>query len=277
MSENKHNKQKKIALFNDYTGFGKCAVTVQLPIISHMKLQCCPVPTAILSNHTAYDEYYFEDYTLNMNKYLEMWEKLGLRFEGVCSGFLGSVSQIEIVKNFIERFCKEDAVIIVDPIMGDEGEMYKTYTQEMCERMKELVHIADVITPNITEACILADVPYRTKWSKQELLELAGRLTELGPEKIVITGIETEKTLSNYVYVKNQYAELIRTRKMGVIRCGTGDVFSSIIAADAVNGEDFVKSVKKATKFVTECLKETIRLDMAPTDGVAFEEILYKL
>lgn len=270
----RHNNQKKIALFNDYTGFGKCSIAVQLPIISYMKVQCCPIPTAILSNHTAYDDYYFEDYTERMPEYIDKWRRLGLRFEAVYSGFLGSEAQIKIVREFIEEFCLEDAVVIVDPIMGDDGETYKTYTKEMCEGMKELVKIAHVITPNVTEACILADMPYKKHWTAKELKDLAEKLSALGPQKVVITGIETEKTLANYVYVRNLEEGIIRTKKVGVTRCGTGDVFSSIVAADAVNGVDFIESVRKATKFVSDCLRETVKYDMAPEDGVVFENIL---
>ena len=272
-----HNRQRKIALFNDITGFGKCSVTVQLPIISAMGLQCCPVPTAILSNHTAYDEYFFEDYTGNMRSYLDMWKKLDLKFEGVVSGFLGSESQIEIVKTFTSDFLKENAVVVVDPIMGDDGVPYKTYTKRMCQRMKELVALADVITPNVTEACILTDTPYKTAWTMSQLYEMAEKLSGLGPRFVVITGIETKEMLGNYVYVRDVCHTMVRSKKVGVIRCGTGDVFSSLIAADAVNGVDFLQSVKKATAFVSECLKETQRLQMESEDGVAFEDILYKL
>ena len=272
-----HNRQRKIALFNDITGFGKCSVTVQLPIISAMGLQCCPVPTAILSNHTAYDEYFFEDYTGNMRSYLDMWKKLDLKFEGVVSGFLGSESQIEIVKTFTSDFLKENAVVVVDPIMGDDGVPYKTYIKRMCQRMKELVALADVITPNVTEACILTDTPYKTAWTMSQLYEMAEKLSGLGPRFVVITGIETKEMLGNYVYVRDVCHTMVRSKKVGVIRCGTGDVFSSLIAADAVNGVDFLQSVKKATAFVSECLKETQRLQMEPEDGVAFEDILYKL
>ena len=192
-----HNRQKKVALFNDITGFGKCSVTVQLPIISAMKLCCCPVPTAILSNHTAYDKYFIEDYTRNMKSYLENWNHLGLKFDGLVSGFLGSENQIEIVKEFALNFLKKDAKIIVYPIMADDGVPYATYTSGMCKRMRELVSLADVVTPNVTECCILTDTPYKKHFKRSEIKEMANRLSLLGPGKVVITGIETEKMLHN--------------------------------------------------------------------------------
>ena len=123
-----HNQQKKIALINDFTGFGRCSIAVQMPIISMLKVQCCAVPTSIFSNHTAYEDYYFTDYTSNMEAYIEQWKKLDLKFEGICTGFLGSAEQIRIVSEFIQYFRDENTVAVIDPVMGDNGEAYSTYT-----------------------------------------------------------------------------------------------------------------------------------------------------
>ena len=116
-----HNQQKKIALINDFTGFGRCSIAVQMPIISMLKVQCCAVPTSIFSNHTAYEDYYFTDYTSNMEAYIEQWKKLDLKFEGICTGFLGSAEQIRIVSEFIQYFRDENTVAVIDPVMGDNG------------------------------------------------------------------------------------------------------------------------------------------------------------
>ena len=177
------NKQKKIAIINDMSGFGRCSIAVELPIISHMKVQCCPVPTSIFSNHTAYDSFFFEDFTEQMIPYIEEWKKLGLTFDGICSGFLGSARQIEIVQNFFKYFKSENTIVILDPIMGDDGIPYTTYTEELCQKMKHLVPYADIITPNLTEACILTDTPYKKKWKLNELAELTRKLEEMGPKK----------------------------------------------------------------------------------------------
>lgn len=115
------SRQKKVAAINDLTGYGRCALTVSLPVISHMKLQCCPVPTSILSNHTGYPEYYFDDYTDRLPEYLAMWKKLKLSFDGIMSGFLGSAEQIGMVESFIKTFRKEHTIVVVDPVMGDHG------------------------------------------------------------------------------------------------------------------------------------------------------------
>ena len=272
-----HNRQKKIAIINDMSGFGRCSITVELPIISHMKIQCCPIPTSIFSNHTAYESFYFEDFTEQMIPYIEEWKKLDLKFEGICSGFLGSARQIEIVRNFFKYFKSQNTIVIVDPIMGDDGEPYATYTEEMCQQMKHLIPYADIITPNLTEACILTDTPYKKRWKLKELSQLVKKLEDMGPKKIVITGIPQGSYIANYCYETGREPSIIKTHKVGTSRCGTGDIFSSIVAADAINGVEFYTSVRKASLFIKKCILKSIELNIPLTDGVCFEEILHKL
>ena len=130
-----------------------------------------------------------EDFTDNMQAYIDEWKKLSLEFSGICTGFLGSARQIDIVHNFIRDFKTKDTIVIIDPVMGDYGKIYKTYTDDMCRRMKELIKYADILTPNLTEACILTDTPYKDKWKTKEVVEIIGKLSAMGPEKVVITGI----------------------------------------------------------------------------------------
>lgn len=270
--------QKKIAVINDISGFGRCSVAVSLPIISYLGVQCCPVPTSIFSNHTGFAQFFFDDYTDRMEQYIANWKKLGLQFEGIATGFLGSAKQIEIVRKFIGEFSKEDTLIIVDPVMGDYGKLYSTYTEALCEEMKELVKMADITTPNLTEACNLTGTPYKhVGWRKKELLVMAEKIAALGPSKVVITGILQGGFIANYIYEKGAEPKMIRTHKVGTERSGTGDVFASIIAADGVNGVPFGKSVRKASGFVKNCILKSIELEIPKTDGVCFEEILYRL
>ncbi|MEG0565099.1 MAG: pyridoxamine kinase [Hungatella sp.] len=273
-----HNTQKKAAIINDMSGFGRCAITVALPIISTLKVQCCPVPTSIFSNHTAFPNYFFDDYTGKMQAYIDEWKKLGLTFDGIETGFLGSKEQIEIVIGFLNDFRIDSTVVVVDPIMGDHGKTYATYTRAMCEEMKRLICYADIITPNMTEACILADRTYQEeKWKIRQIRELAERLSEMGPKKVVITGIPQGEYIANYCYEKDGEAKLLRTLKVGTQRCGTGDIFASIITADAVNGVPFQASVRKASNFIKRCIQKSIELEIPVTDGVCFEEILRTL
>lgn len=270
--------QKKIAVVNDISGYGRCSLTVEIPIISYMGVQCCPVPTAVLSNHMGYPNFFLDDYTKRMGEYIDNWRKLGLSFDGIATGFLGSAEQIAIVKGFIRDFSGEDTMVIVDPVMGDHGRLYATYTEELCRQMRELVGQAHITTPNLTEACRLADVPYREgRWQKKELYGMAEKIAALGPRRVVITGIVQGSFIANYVYERGEEPQIIRTHKVGTERSGTGDVFSSIIAADGVNGVPFRKSVRKASGFVKKCILRSEEREVPKTDGVCFEEILYQL
>lgn len=273
-----HNNQKKIAVINDLSGFGRCSLAVSMPIISYMGIQCCPVPTSIFSNHTGFKEYFFDDYTQHMDAYIEKWHKLGLKFEGITSGFLGSKEQIEMVIRFVNEFRSGRTKVIIDPVMGDHGKIYATYTEEMCKEMQRLVAYADIITPNLTECCRLTGTPYKeTGWKKKELYQMAQTLFAQGPERVVITGIPQGEFIANYVMERGKEPKLLRTHKAGTERSGTGDVFASIIAADAVNGVAFDSSVKKASNFVKKCILKSVELEIPQTDGVCFEEILYSL
>lgn len=272
-----HNVQPKIAMINDISGFGRCSITVSLPIISQLQIQCCPLPTSIFSNHTEYDSFYMEDFTQQMIPYMEEWQKLNLHFDGICTGFLGSVEQIDIVSTFIHSFKSEDTIVIMDPVMGDNGKPYSTYTDEMCEKMVELVRHADIITPNMTEACILTDTPYRSGRTLREIRQIAEKLAALGPSKIVITGIPQKSYIANLVYAKDAGFCIRKTHCIGTERAGTGDIFSAIIAADAVNRVPFDESVRRASSFIKRCVTESIARNVPVTDGVCFEEILHTL
>lgn len=277
MVNKNHNNQKKIAVINDISGFGRCSIAVEIPIISALKVQCCPLPTSIFSNHTGFESFFFDDYTDKMTSYMNEWIKLDLKFNGICTGFLGSEKQIRIVEEFLSHFKTKENITIIDPVMGDYGKMYPTYTKETCMEMKKLVRYADILTPNLTEACILTDTQYHGNWSKRELDTLAEKLSSIGPEKIVITGIQQGKYVANFCYEKNKASYMIRTVKVGTQRSGTGDIFTSIIAADAVNGVDFHTSVRKASIFIKKCILKSIELDIPLTDGVCFEELLTTL
>lgn len=272
-----HNNQKKIAVINDFSGFGRCSIAVALPLISHLGIQCCPLPTAIFSNHTGFDSYYFDDYTAHMEAYMKQWEKLELEFEGILTGFLGSVEQIALVEQFLKTFTTARTKVVIDPVMGDNGRTYATYTPELCREMKKLVRYAHILTPNLTEACILTDTPYREKFSNAQLLDMARRLSDQGPKQVVLTGIHQGDFLANYCYERDAGPSVLRTRRISPQRSGTGDVFSAIVAAGAVRGVEFRKSVKTAADFIRRCLLRSAELDIPTTDGVCFEEVIGKL
>ncbi len=272
-----HNHQKKIAVINDLCGFGRCSLSVSLPIISALKLQCCPLPTSIFSSHTGFDSFYSVDFTKHMNVIIDEWVKLGLRFDGIYTGFLGSTEQIEIVKRFFETFKKEDNITVIDPVMGDGGKLYPTYSIDLAKKMISLVPYADILTPNLTEACILTNTEYKADMGEEELYKMCKKLSKIGPRKIVISGIERENALENFIYEHEKSHKVIQEFKVGISREGTGDVFSSIIASDAVNGIGFYDSVRHASSFIAKVLRRTVELDLPKTDGVCFEEFLTEI
>lgn len=271
--------QKKIALINDVTGYGRCSVAVELPIISALKIQACVLPTAILSVHTGFPTYYIDDYTDRMKAYMENWKENNLLFDGILTGFLGSVRQIELVLDFLRTFKKQHTTVIVDPVMGDYGKLYSSYTEEMCCGIRQLLPYADVITPNLTEACRLLQIPYPDGGhiTPAELHDMAEALSALGPEKMVITGIHCVEDIGNYIYEYGTEPQLLQTKKIGGDRSGTGDVFAGIVSGIVVQGRPLIEAVRTAADFITKTMIYTEELDLPHNCGLAFEEFLTEL
>ena len=199
-------RQRRAALVNDITGFGRCSITVELPIVSALKVEACPFPTALLSVHTAFPNPFIRDETSIMRPYMENWKEHGVEFEGISTGFLGSEEQVDIVSDFIHMFKKDDTVVIVDPVMGDWGKLYVSYSPALSEKMKQLLPLADVITPNLTEASRLLGIPYpgNRDLTDQELEEIARALSEKGPSQVVITGISRKENVGKYVFERGR-------------------------------------------------------------------------
>ncbi len=272
-----HNRQRKAAVINDFTSFGRCSLAVTIPILSAMKVQCCPVPTAFFTNHTGFESFSWTDNTASLDDYIREWKRLGLRFDAIQSGFLGSREQVDFVKRFIAAFRDERTVVCVDPVMGDYGRLYATYDDALAESMRSFLDVADVLTPNLTEACILADEPYRTDFSDAELESICRRLAERGTGRVVVSGIPRGETLVNFVYVSGRAPVLCAERKIGGDRSGTGDVFASVILADAVNGVDFAESVRRASAFTASAVRRSVELGLPEKDGLAIEEVIGEL
>lgn len=277
--------QKKIALINDVTGFGRCSIAVMAPIVSAMKIQAVTVPTAILSAHTQFLEYYFDDYTSKMRDYIKTYKDIELSFDAIATGFLGSKEQVEIVIDFIKSFKNNDNFVLVDPVMGDYGKLYKTYTPDLCEKMKELVGYADILTPNLTELCTLLGRDYpEGKVNLDELHDMCAELAKKGPKHIVVTGINFNQTqIANYIYnskVSDSVGEdfqMVMVDRIGGDRSGTGDVISSIIAGMYMNGHTVYESVKKAADFVSKCIRYCEENHVPNHYGLCFEMFMSEL
>lgn len=272
----------KLVVINDIAGYGRCAASMALPVISVLGVQACLVPTAVFSNHTGYPTWHFDDYTAQMPLYLDAWKKLSLTFDGIYAGFLGSDAQVEIIASFLEEH--PESQVIVDPVLGDHGKTYSTITSAHCERIRELVKAADIITPNITEACLLTGTPFKESgWSKEELFILCEKLHSLGPKKAVITGILGDDCLINFYYEADDttahklHTGICESPLAGPCRHGTGDIFASIIAADALRHVSLPVSVRKASDFIRQCIAASQALQIPEKEGVCFENFLVDL
>ena len=272
-----HNRQKKAAVINDFTSFGRCSLAVTIPILSALKVQCCSVPTAIFTNHTGYPSFAWTDYTDHLDDYIREWQKLYLRFDAIATGFLGSHRQVDFVQRFLTTFRDERTIVVVDPVMGDYGRLYATYDATLAESMRAFLDVADVLTPNLTEACVLANHPYDPAITDAELLELCQQLTSRHATKIVVSGIARGSELVNFVFERDCSPQLFAEPKIGNDRSGSGDVFASVILADAVNGVPFAESVQRASNFVAKAVARTVELGIPEQDGLAIEEVLTEL
>lgn len=274
---------KKLVVINDVAGFGRCSTSVALPIISVLGVQACLAPTSIFSNHMGFPTWHFDDYTAQMPSYFDAWNKLKLRFDGIYVGFLGSDAQVSCVEHFLENH--PESLVLIDPVLGDHGKTYSTVTPGHCAGIRALIQKADIITPNITEACLLTDTPFKESgWSDAELTSLAEKLSALGPKKAVITGIKDNDCLINFYYEANEKEHQIilctgvcRLPVAGQSRPGTGDIFASILAADALHHIPLADSVQKAASFIITCIAGSEALQIPIQEGVCFENYLGEL
>lgn len=277
---------KKIAVINDLSGFGRCSLTAAIPTISVMGVQPCPLPTAVLSAQTGFPSYYCDDYTEKMEHFRQEWEKMGVQFDGIYTGFVASETQIRRIFRFLDTFYRESTFLLVDPVMGDEGRVYKLFTPELLRRMKELALRADVVTPNLTELCLLTGADYgelgRMKGEK-EITEAAGelaeKLMESGPDTIVVTGIRFEDAQSGERMIGNLAVDQSGRRLsafpyIGGSFSGTGDLFASIIAGGIARGDDIFRTMDLAGEFVERAMKDSAAEGVERNQGANFEKYL---
>ncbi|WP_346816829.1 pyridoxamine kinase [Clostridium septicum] len=271
------NKIKRVAAINDMSGIGRCSLTAVIPILSTLGIQCCPFPTAILSNQTEYSKFTFLDLTDNMKEYKNLWKGLDITFDCIYSGFLGSESQINIVSEFVKN--NHDALIVIDPVMGDNGIIYDTYTKEMCSRLKELVKMADLVTPNLTEACILTEKDYNSiDITEKNLITIAKEIINLGPKKVIITGIISKNEIWNFAYDKElKESFIVRSNYNNKSYSGTGDIFTSIVVGMLLRGNSLKESIEKASKFIYKVTEFTSKYDTDTKEGIMFELFLREL
>ena len=271
--------QKKVLALHDLSGFGRSSLVPIIAAISAAGHQCVPLPTAYFSTHMAIPGWETVDLTGVMPRVIDQYDRLGLRFESVYAGFLGSADQIDCVRDAVLRLKSENGTAFIDPVMGDNGEVYATYTPERCTRMRELCEIADIITPNLTELCTLLDAPYPENGASiEELKEMCGKLAERGPKHIVVTGIHFNQTqIANFIYNKGEDFQIVMVDRIGGDRSGTGDVIAAIIAGMYLNGRSLYESVKKAADYVSKCIRYCEENEVPSYWGLCFEMFMKDL
>lgn len=265
----------RIAAIHDLSCYGRCSLTIAIPVLSAMGCQCCPLPTALLSAHTGFPGGSFLDLTTEMGRTAAHWAELNVQFDAIYSGFLGSAAQISTVQHFIQQFRQTGCPVIIDPVMGDHGQAYRTCTPELCQGLRTLAEQADIITPNLTEAALLLELPYE-EIRNADMQDVARELSLDGRRSVVLTG---------YSAVEGQTGALCFDRDSGALYAvqvprepaefhGTGDLFAAVLAGALATNAPLEQAARHAAEFVRICVARTAALATPPRDGVEFEPLL---
>lgn len=273
-------KTPRLLAIHDMCSFGRCSLTAAMPTLSAMGVQVCPFPTALFSNNLTYDKLDFYDFSSHMENFMDIWEQNGYHYDAIYSGFLANADQISIVEDAIRRFGSRTTLIVADPAMADNGKLYPVFTPDIVPAMRRLAEKATVITPNYTEACLLLDRPYEEKVpTTKELTDWCQQLSELGPEKIVITSVPAANDeIKNVSYDRGTLSyDEYTTPHIPFTTCGTGDLFTSVLTGCLMNGVTLHDGIGKATRFMTYCINKTYKAKSDPREGIQIEACLPQL
>lgn len=275
------NKVKKVVAVHDLSGVGRVSLTVVIPILSSMGFQVCPLPTAVLSSHTQYPHFSFLDLTEEMPKIISEWKQLGVQFDAFYTGYLGSPEQIQIVSDFIDDFRQSENLVVVDPVLGDNGKLYSNFHDSMVKEMRQLITKADVITPNLTELFYLLDLPYKVQNTDEELKTYLRDLSDKGPEVVIITSVP----VLNDIHKTSVYAYNRTGNRYWKITCpylpahypGTGDTFTSVITGALLQGDSLPIALDRATQFILQGIRATFGYEYDNREGILLEKVLNNL
>lgn len=280
---------KRVAVINDLSGLGKCSLTAAIPVLSVMGVQACPLPTAVLTNQTGYDSYYCTDFTDKIDHYTEEWQKRHLTLDAISTGYLGSADQAEKILHFCEKFRKPSTLLFVDPVMGDSGRKYDIFTPRLQEQMQKLVSHADVITPNLTELCLLTHTDYAALTSHakdpdylKQIAQIAAPLKDTQIQTIIVTGIlyqsSDDKSEKYYnLILEKDAVNAVSSEIHGGSYSGTGDLLAAVVCASMVRGESALSGVTRACRFIEASLIDTVAEQVPRNDGINFETHLSML
>lgn len=270
---------KRIVTIQDISCFGKCSLTVALPVISACGIEACPIPTALLSTHTGgFEGFTFHDLTEEITPIADHWKTLDMSFDGIYTGYLGSKEQLNIVSDFIDDFKKENTLVFVDPVMGDHGRLYAGFDEDFAKEMVSLVKKADIIAPNLTEAAYLLGEKYKENYTDGEIKDMLKKLALLGAKTVIITGVRHGDNLGVFAYEseKDEFTHYFRERINDTFH-GTGDVFASVCSSALVKGRSVKEAIEIATDFVVECILRTAPDKKNHWYSVKFEECIPSL
>lgn len=273
---------KRVAAVNDLSGFGRCSLTVSIPILSAMGFQVCPLPTAVLSAHTGYPNPVVRDFTADMEGFLNHWESLGLTFACGYTGYLGNERQADVLEPFLIRLREQGALRLVDPAMADNGKLYSSCTPALVQAMARLVALANVATPNLTEACLLTGTSYEDVIAATDchsaVEKMARELLDGGCGAVVITGVVSGGIIENCVLSSVDAAAVwVSGHRVDRHFAGTGDLFASVLCGWLLREFDLVQAVEKTTDFVCRTTAHTAEMDTNGQDGITFEPFLREL
>ena len=275
------NAPKTVLAIHDLPGFGRAALSVIVPVLSALGVQTVALPTAVLSTHTQYPSYSFLDLTEEMKHIIAHWEKMNVHFDTFYTGYLGSPQQAQIVEEFIQKFRGENDMVVVDPVLGDNGHLYKGITEEMVTEMRKLIRLADVITPNLTELYYLLDMPFREELTDAELKQALKTLSDQGPAIVIATSVPVSgDPRSTSVYAYNRFGD-----RYWKVTCpylpahypGTGDTFTSVITGSLMQGDSLPIALDRATQFILQGIRATFGYEYDNLEGIMLEKVLHNL
>lgn len=263
---------KRILTMQDLSCVGQCSLTVALPILSRYGIETCVLPTAVLSNHTMFNGWSYLDLTPELPAIYKNWENNGIKFDAFLLGYLGKAELMDCARECFKKFSEAGAPVIIDPVFADNGKLYGGFDLNYVAEMRKLISCADIILPNVTEACFLTDTPYVSGGDIEFVKSLAKKLAGLTNATLIITGAEKDGKIGELIYREGKFEEVL-LEKLPAKRHGTGDIFASVFTARYLNGDSLADCCGAASRFVIDCLKET---DPAHFYGVNFEKILNK-
>ena len=264
---------KRIVTIQDISCVGKCSLTVALPIISAMGIETAVIPTAVLSTHTAFKNFTYRDLTGDLPKIAKHWKQEKFNFDGIYTGYLGSIEQIDILKEFLKQFKTPDNFIFIDPVMADNGKLYAGFDANFVKEMKKLCKMADIIVPNLTEASYMLEKEYKEIYSEQEIKDILIELSNLGPKYVVLTGVsfkDNKLGVMSYNKETNEFFTYFK-EKIPAKYHGTGDIFASTLVGAITNNNTLEEGLKIAVDYVWETINDTYKTNKKDAYGVNFE------